>query len=129
MKKAKPKKATTLDIGNLSFVASRDGKTLPKATGEQWPRCFWNVAATGSYEQDCKIGQRLALEYLALEEADKDGSGHLQMIVEDMPRSLTGVEIGFLIIVSLAAGAGAAEARRVHKYWHEMSVQHEKAVE
>jgi hypothetical protein len=50
------------------------------------------------------------------------------MIVGDMPRSLTGVEIGFLIMVSYAAGAGAAEARRVAKYWQEMSAQHEKAV-
>jgi len=116
MKKAKHKKDP---VGRLSFVASRDGKTLPKATRNQLPRCFWNVRATGNYDQDVKIGERLALEYLAFEEADKGGSGHLQMIVADMPRPLTDVETGFLITVSLAAGAGAAEARRVAKLWDE----------
>jgi hypothetical protein len=100
-------------IDNLSFVAMRDGKTLPKPTGDQWPRCWWNVASTGDYEQDVKIGKRLALEYLAFESADEDGSGHLQMIVADMPRPLTGVEIGFLIVVSRAAGSRAAEAGRI----------------
>jgi hypothetical protein len=109
-------------------VASRDGKTLPKATGDQWPRCFWNIAGTGDYGQDCRIGQRLALEYLVFEEAQEDGGCHLQMIVEDMPLPLTGVEIGFLVMVSPAASAGAAAVRRVHKYWHEVSAQHEKAV-
>jgi hypothetical protein len=44
MTKAKPKNAS---IGDLSFVASRDGKTLPKPTGHQLPRCFWNVTGTG----------------------------------------------------------------------------------
>jgi hypothetical protein len=124
MKKAKPEKHS---IGDLSFVASRDGKTLPKPTKDQLPRCFWNVAGTGDYHQDCKIGQRLALEYLAFEEADKGGSGNLQLIVRDMPHPLTGVETGFLIMVSIAAGAGAAEARRVAGYWLEMSAQQEMA--
>jgi hypothetical protein len=41
MKKAEP------DIAKLSFVASRDGKTLPKPKGYQYGRCFWHVAATG----------------------------------------------------------------------------------
>ncbi len=31
------------DIGSLSFVAMRDGKTLPKPKGNQAWRCFWNV--------------------------------------------------------------------------------------
>jgi hypothetical protein len=118
--------ATTPKVSDLSFVAPRDGKTLAKASGDQWPRCFWNVAGTGDYNQDCKIGEQLALEYLAFEEAEEDGGGNLQMIVGDMPRPLTGVEIGFLIMVSLAAGAGAAEARRVAKHWQKMSAQHEK---
>jgi hypothetical protein len=113
--------ATAHKITDLSFVAPRDGKTLAKATGDQLPRCFWNVARTGEYGKDCKIGKRLALEYLAFEEADQGGSGHLQLIVEDMPRRLTGVEIGFLTMVSFAAGAGVAEARRVARYWQEMS--------
>jgi hypothetical protein len=75
-----------------------------------------------NYDQDFKIGERLALEYLAFEEADKNGPGHLQMIVGDMPRPLTDIEIHFLILVSSAAGA--AEARRVAKSWQEVSAQH-----
>jgi len=108
MKKAKP------DISKLSFVASRDGKTLPKPKGDQGPRCFWNVTGTGDFGQDCDLGQRLALEYLAFEEADAGGPGNLPMIVGDMPRRpWTGVEIGFLSMVSYAARAGAFKARRV----------------
>jgi hypothetical protein len=104
-------------IAGLSFVASRDGKTLPKPIGDQCGRCFWNVAATGDYTQDCDTGARLALEYLAFEEADVGTPGHLQWIVEDMPRTFTGVEVGFLQMVSFAAGAGAKEARRISAYW------------
>jgi hypothetical protein len=118
MKKAKP------NIGNLSFVASRDGKTLPKPKGHQLPRCFWNVAATGNIRQDDNLGHRLALEYLAFEEAD-DGGGHLQLIVGDMPHRLTMIEIAFLEMVSFAARAGAAEARRIAKYWDEMNAKEE----
>jgi hypothetical protein len=94
-------------VSSLSFVAMRDGKTLPKATKKQLPACFWNVAGTGHYGEDCEIGETLALEYLALEEADSNGMGHLPKIVGDMPRELTGVEVGFLCTVSRAAGAGA----------------------
>jgi hypothetical protein len=108
--------ATLPAVAGLSFVASRDGKTMPKAKGDQCGRCFWNVTATGDYEQDCNTGVRLALEYLAFEEADSGGGGHLQSIV-DMPRLLTGVEIGFLQMVSFAAGVGAKEARRISAYW------------
>ncbi len=74
-----------------------------------------------AYDQDCKIGTRLALEYLAFEEAQEDGCGLLQHIVDDMPRPLTGVEIGFLIMLSRAAGAGVAEARRVAKIWGDIA--------
>jgi hypothetical protein len=116
------------DIAALSFVASRDGKALPKPTKNQERRCFWNVAGTGDYDQDCKLGQQLALEYLAFEEADKGGPGNLlHMIVSDMPRPLTGAEKGFLIMVSYAAGAGADKARRVAAYWREMRARREMA--
>jgi hypothetical protein len=80
-------------------------------------RCFWNVKATGDYGADCRTGNRLGLEYLAFEERDHDGPGHLQHIVMDMPRKLTGIEIGFLTMVSYAAGAGANTAREVSDYW------------
>ena len=114
-KSASPKRPS---VAGLSFVASCDGKTLPKPIGDQCGRCFWNVTATGDYTQDCDTGVRLALEYLAFEEAAVESGGHLQMIVEDMPRALTGVEVGFLQMVSFAAGAGAKEARRISAYWY-----------
>jgi hypothetical protein len=105
------------DVGRLSFVATRDGKALPKPKRGQSPRCFWHVKPSGDYGKDCETGRRLALEYLALEEEDTGGPGHLQHIVMDMPRALTGIEIGFLTMVSYAAGAGAERAREVSAYW------------
>jgi hypothetical protein len=100
------------DIADLSFVKS-------KAKG----RCFWHVRSTGDDCEDEKLGQRLALEYLAYEEADASGPGHLQMIVADMPRKLGPIEISFLALVSYAAGAGAGKARRVANYWQNCRTQ------
>lgn len=107
-------KVTDHPIARLSFVVSRRG---------QKGRCFWSVAATGDYSHDCKIGEGLALEYLAYEEADEDGPGHLPQIVADMPRTLTGVEVGFLSIVAYAAGAGAWRARQIADYWRKAEAQ------
>ena len=106
---------TTLRIADLSFVTSLTGKLQPG----QSRRCFWNVKATGDYDRDFRIGERLDLEYLAYEEANlrEGGPGSLQHIVGDMPRPLTGVEVGFLIMVSYAAGSGAHESRRVSAFW------------
>jgi len=72
-------------------------------------------ATTG---RDCKIGGALALEYLAMEEADTHGPGHLPKIVGDSSRApLTGVEVGFLTMVAYAARAGADRAREIAAYW------------
>jgi hypothetical protein len=87
------------DIADLSFVKSkRNGR-----------RCFWHVRSTGDDCKDEKLGQRVALEYLAYQEADTG--------VADMPRKLGPIEISFLTLVSYAAGAGAYKARRVAAYW------------
>ncbi|MGE3877396.1 MAG: hypothetical protein AB7F74_30930, partial [Parvibaculaceae bacterium] len=56
-------------------------------------------------------------EYLTFEEASVGGPGFLQMIVSDMPRKLTSIEVSFLCLVSYAAGAGADRARSVSAYW------------
>jgi hypothetical protein len=97
---------STIEIGDLSFVADRrKGKR----------RCFWHIPKTADPEE---LGLRLALEYLAFEEADKGGPGNLQLIVQDMPRELAPAEIGFLTLVSYAAGAGADKARKVKAYWN-----------
>jgi hypothetical protein len=79
-------------------------------------RCWWNVKATGNYEKDCHVGERLALEYLAYEERDR-GAGCLQLIVSDMPRKLTGIETSFLMMVCFAARTGAHRAREISAYW------------
>lgn len=102
-----------------SFTAIRDGKTLPKPKGRQFPRCWWNVKASGDRFTEEALGHRLALEYLDYEHASsaQGGPGHLPMIIADMPRALTGVEIGFLTLVSYAAAHGRDAARRVAEYW------------
>ena len=79
------------------------------------PRHFWRVKPSGDYGADCELGTRLGLEYLAYQNT-VEGS-YLQQIVADMPRNLTGVEIGFLTMVSFAAGAGAHRAREIAAYW------------
>ena len=93
-------------VGRLSFLAMRDGNTLPKPKRGELPRCFWHVKPSGNYVADCVTGEKLALEYLAFEEEDVGGAGHLPSIVSDMPRALTGIEEGFLSMVSYAARAG-----------------------
>ncbi len=75
------------------------------------------VKSTGDYAADCVTGQRLALEYLAYEEADKGGPGYLPSIVADMPRKLTGIEVAFLGMVAYAAASGAWRARQISAYW------------
>lgn len=123
-----------MDITSLSFVADRDGKALPKydRKKDRLPRCFWHVpkiadeTKPGGYTTNSTLGERLALEYLAYEETSDVGAPMLANIVCDMPRPLTGVEVGFLQIVGYAASAGAARARRVSKHW-EISRQQEEA--
>lgn len=92
---------------DLSFVLDRPRKG----------RCFWNVKPSGRYDADCRLGERLALEYLAYEEADVGGPGLLPSIVCDMPRELTGVEIAFLQLVALQARAGRGRAQQIVGHW------------
>jgi hypothetical protein len=107
-----------MDIVELSFIASRDGKVLPKAKKDEMGRCFWHVRATGEYGADCDQGSRLALEYLSYEENKGPNSPTLlPHIIGDMPRPLGGVEIGFLTLVGFAAEAGANRARGINAYW------------
>lgn len=97
-------------IAKLSFVGDRKNRK----PGE-FPRCWWHVKPSGDYGADCELGTRLGLEYLAFLETHERSC--LQHIVRDMPRKLTGVEIGFLTMVSYAAGAGADRAREIAAYW------------
>lgn len=108
-----PMPTTESSITELSFVADRYG---PSLRGHHPGRCFWNVQGSDDYGKDCNLGTRLALEFLDYEETN-EGCSILQWIVGDMPRPLTGIEIGFLTLVSFSAGAGAHEGRRISAYW------------
>lgn len=105
-------------IESLSFIGTRK-----KGEPGDFPRHFWRVSPTGDYQADCETGRALALEYLAYEEASPESCGILPMIVGDMPRDLTGIEISFLMMVRYAARAGAPEARRVDAYWRRCEVE------
>ncbi|KSV84561.1 hypothetical protein N183_12100 [Sinorhizobium sp. Sb3] len=120
---------TTIDdkLKALPFTAMRDGKQLPMPMEGQLPRCFWHVAPTGNYGHDCRTGNRYALEYLAYEEGAVCGSGILNLIVNDMPRPLTGIENGFLSMVCFAAGAGAHRARQIKAYWDKCAAEEVEA--
>jgi hypothetical protein len=104
-------------IARLSFVAMRDGRALLLPTEGQLCRCFWHVKPTGDPRADDLAGEKLALEYLAFEEADKGGAGHLSLIVGDMPRKLGPIEISFLAMVSYAASAGRRRAEELAAYY------------
>jgi hypothetical protein len=94
-------------VARLSFVKTL-GQLRESPSGRSAGRCFWNVRPSGDYVADCKIGETLALEYLAYEEAHYTEVGTiLAWIVGDMPQKQTGVEVGFLIMVAYAASAGA----------------------
>ncbi|RWL16569.1 MAG: hypothetical protein E5X61_33095 [Mesorhizobium sp.] len=83
-------------IEKLPFIGTRK-----KGEPGDVPRHFWRVQPSGDYNADCLTGRKAALQYLAYEEADK-GGGLLAHIVGDMPRELTGIEVGFLQIVCFA---------------------------
>lgn len=111
-------------FASLSFVAVRDGKKLPKPEKGQWPRCFWHVQSSGDYGADCIIGEELALEYINFAALNTSCPSILGWIVSDMPRELTGVEIGFLDIVACCIPAGAPRAKQVFGFYesHRQSV-------
>src|SRR5688500_4826615 len=77
----------------LSFIANRKEVGLPDG---RFPRCFWNVKPTGQYGEDCYTGEKLALEYLSFIASVPGRPPDLPGIVGDMPRELTGIEVGFL---------------------------------
>lgn len=49
--------------------------------------------------------------------ANPDCPGVLQMIVADMPREVTGIEVAFLQHMSFAAQAGAWRAHQISAFW------------
>jgi hypothetical protein len=104
-------------IARLSFVALRDGRTLLLPKEGEFPRCFWHVKPTGDHGADGRLGEQMALEYLAYEEANTKMPLFLQWIVADMPRKLGPIEVSFLTMVTYAARAGRRQAEEVSAYW------------
>jgi hypothetical protein len=105
----------------MSAPASGQIIDLPFVTPEgERPRHFWTVTSTDDYGEDCRTGDRFALTYLRFEAAlDHNLEPFiLPWIIRDMPRELTGIEIGFLTIIDAAAQHGIAEAERLVAYWH-----------
>jgi hypothetical protein len=100
-------------------VAARRATRLAKRSKGSFakPRNYWSVNATGNYHEDCALGRVLALEYLAHEEANRHGPCLLAWIVADMPRPLTGVEIGFLELVGLQSRAAPGRAAQITENW------------
>ncbi|MBS0233482.1 MAG: hypothetical protein JSR99_08340 [Proteobacteria bacterium] len=114
MEKEAKSKSETPPVHNLSFVGRRPGRHKGFKPG-RYAVHFWKVKPTGDYGEDCSHGRDLALEYLAF--AEQDNSTHLQLIISDMPRELTGVEVAFLSMIDIAARSGAGGARAVDAYW------------
>jgi len=92
-------------IESLPFVEDR----VPKSQTDI-RRCFWNVQPTGDYGEDCNTGQKFAIEYLRYQ-VSFDSGGHLAFIVGHMPRETTGIEVGFLSIIDIAAKSGTASTK------------------
>ncbi|HEX3862539.1 MAG TPA: hypothetical protein VHY35_12670 [Stellaceae bacterium] len=90
----RPPSLATPALG-LSFVFDR----APDDPDDK-RRCFWCVTPTGDYGVDCDTGERYAREYITYEQRDDWSGGHLQLIVGDMPREFSGIEIGFLATIS-----------------------------
>jgi hypothetical protein len=120
---AKPKHAGG---GLPSFVWD-----FPQGIGKRRKRCWWHVRPPGNYAPgnftpddytaDNRLGYELALEYLRYEQRSDCGT-FLQVIVNQMPRPLSGIEIGFLIVVATAAsrhGLISAE-RAVASCWQQV---------
>jgi hypothetical protein len=114
-------KAQRTDTQPPSFFGMRE-----KSEPGKYPRHFWRVKPTGDYGADCEIGTRLGLEYLAYQNSHE--ASCLQHIVEDMPRDLTGVEIGFLTIVAHAAVAGENRAEEIAAYWDRCDTERKGAL-
>ena len=85
-------------IESLSFVKDRAPNSRSNLR-----RCFWSVEPTGDYQEDWRMGYRLAIEFLRYEVLDQGGPGHLQWVVGDMRESPhDGIAGGFLNTVGYA---------------------------
>jgi hypothetical protein len=81
------------------------------------PEAVLRPHPSGDYGNDCETGAGFALELLRWEEEQAGGVSYLAMIIRQMPRDLTGVEVGFLETIGYAAHFGLLQAERRLAYW------------
>ena len=129
--KSKRRECAPDQLAALPFIATRGEAGVPKSRKHQTPRCFWHVKPTGDYGTDCITGEKYALAYLEYAAAlpVNIACGCLPSIVRDMPRNLSGIEVGFLSMIDFAAEAGKHEAMRVSAYWDEYRAKRAKVPE
>jgi hypothetical protein len=79
---------------------------LPFVKNVNDERSFWSVQATGSYPEDCAIGQMYANE--AARYIKQTGATYLlAWIANEMPIKLTGIEAGFFNTIAGFSARGA----------------------
>jgi hypothetical protein len=112
---SRPRAQSKVSTAKLSTkIRSRD---LPFVKdNSKGDRCFWNVAPTGDYGVDCEIGHNFALAYLEYLQTPNTTS-LMPQILPEMPRKVTGIEVGFFTMVDHAAKAGSAAAFDLAAYW------------
>jgi hypothetical protein len=98
-----PKAKATLDLTELSFVHDYWVRPPGRKRGQPF-RVFWAVSSSGDYPADVEAGQQMAIEWLRVVGGLNIGAVLLGWIVTDMPRKLTGLEVGFLCTIGLVAG-------------------------
>lgn len=74
-------------------------------------RSFWSVKPTSDYLDDIRAGRLMAVEWLNLSKSGAFNAPPLAWVVREMPRDLTGVEIGFLALIGEVATSAAERGR------------------
>jgi hypothetical protein len=105
-----PRKPHPIESLPFVFDQAPKSRTNPK-------RSFWHVEPTGDFHKDCRKGSEFAFELLRYEQEEKSGTSFLAMIVRQMPRDLSGIEVGFLETIGYAAQFGLLQAERRTAYW------------
>jgi hypothetical protein len=81
---------------------------VAKATGAEGASVnFWTVAAAGDWATDCATGRGYAAALIAYLQ-ESGNAPIMPSVIAAMPRELTGIEIGFLTMVGVAAASPAA---------------------
>ena len=110
-------KAKTHPFLELPFIKDIK-KSEVKEKGQL--RNFWSVSPTGDYTEDCITGAEYALTFLECLKTNPDKYNvPLQWIIFDMPKDRaegrSGIEVGFLSVLSEALLSGAYAHERLRR--------------